>query len=142
MTVRRSESVNNADRIVQEHRQLSAMLRELGQAQDAATIARLAVGLHGMLAGHFIREEAEDGLREAVLRASPHLIDRLEGIIAEHPGLLKAVRDLAEMATGASHPAPQLSAAVTGVVEQLRDHEGRESGLLSAALWDDVGGEG
>ena len=142
MTVRRTKSVSNADRIVHEHRQLSGMLRELGQAHEPAAIARLAAALHGMLAGHFVREEAVDGLREAVLRASPHLVDRLEGIIAEHPALLRAVAGLAEMAAEQSTTGVQIAAAVKAVIEQLRDHEGRESGLLSAALWDDVGGEG
>lgn len=142
MTVRRSESANNADRIVHEHRQLAGMLRELAEADDAPTIARLAVGLHAMLAGHFVREEADDGLREAVLRASPHLIDQLEDIIAEHPALLDAVRGLAEAAAAGSQGQARLSATVADLIGQLRDHEGRESGLLSAALWDDVGGEG
>ena len=142
MTFRRTESANNADRIVHEHRQLAAMLRELGQAADPATIAAMAVELHGMLAGHFVREEADDGLREAVLRASPHLVDRLEGIISEHPALLRSVADLAELAADAASAASDIAASVSGVIEQLRDHEGRESGLLSAALWDDVGGEG
>lgn len=142
MTIRRADSTANAARIVDEHRQLAGRLRDLAQVKDPARIAALASELHDLLAGHFVREEAADGLRAAVLRTSPHLVDRLEGIIGEHVSLLAATVALRELAGADGASAEDVRAASGALIEKLRDHEARESSLLSTALWDDVGGEG
>ncbi len=141
MTVRRAEPPTNAARIVDEHRALAGLLRELSQANDAPSIATAAGALNGLLCEHLPHEESPDGLRAAVLRASPHLYDRLDSILAEHLALLKGVANLRDLA-GSGANLEGLKAAAEDVIANLRDHEARESQLLSAALWEDMGGEG
>ncbi len=141
MTVRRAEPAANAARIVDEHRQISGLLGQLAKANDADTIASVAGALYDLLCEHLPHEESETGLRAAVLGASPHLYERLDAILAEHPALLKSVLKLRDEAS-VGGDVDALSAAAAGVVAALRDHEARESQLMSAALWEDVGGEG
>ncbi len=135
MTSRDTKSGRYTAILVQEHRHLAGELRKLGLTCDRTEITVIADRLRAMLAGHFAREEAPGGLRAAVTRSAPDMRDDLDDIMAEHSALIELVQELHAQSTASDAADEAIVSLAATLVCRLRDHEQRESSLLTAALW-------
>ncbi len=118
--------------IAQEHAQLERLTQRLRAARDAEAAAAALEELQAHLAGHFAREEAEDGLHGLVVARAPRFREPFREIAAEHGRILSALGALlAAVKAGGVPDAPGEAARLAA---QLRAHEERESGITRDAL--------
>lgn len=116
----------------------------LDQLEAAAARPDQAVGLlealRAALEAHFADEEGEEGLARAVGASAPWSLRRLEGLLAEHRDLLEAAdRLLARARALLAGPITEFAGETRALLRRLRQHEERETALLSDAVHQDVG---
>ncbi len=140
MTARHGDSGDQTAVIVEDHRHLAGELRDLSETTNRAEIATIVNRLGTMLPAHFDREEAPEALRGAVSRSSPQLSGRLEAILGEHGALTELLTALKTSVDDGSVPDAAVVDLARRFLEQMRNHEARESALLTDALWGGRGG--
>jgi isocitrate lyase len=118
--------------IAEDHVQLERISQRVRAAKDAPGLALAAEDLSLQLAGHFAREEAEDGLHGLVVSRAPQHRGAFLEIAAEHRRLLSEARSLAERARAGQ--AAEVAAEMARLAARLQQHEERENALTRAAL--------
>ncbi|HSB20917.1 MAG TPA: isocitrate lyase [Anaeromyxobacteraceae bacterium] len=118
--------------IAEDHVQLERLSQRVRAARDAPGLALAAEDLSLQLAGHFAREEAEDGLHGLVVSRSPQHRGAFLEIAAEHRRLLAEARAVAERARAGQ--VAEVAAEMARLAARLQQHEERENALTRAAL--------
>lgn len=127
--------------IAEEHRALRALLERLEATADPEALHRRLGELRRLLALHFAREEAPDGLHRAIDGSASHLTVSVQGLFEEHREYLAELERLAVKALAiVDGPVAELRRGVAGLCRKLHEHEAAETELLSGALYDDLGG--
>lgn len=127
-------------RIADEHRALEEAVERLGKTTDPHKLIPRLEKLRHQLEHHFASEEALDGLREDVTTVAPFLLGSLDKIFEEHAQFLDAI-DAVDAKTRAcvEGPLAEILDDVLVLIRRLRDHEERETELLSDAYYIDYG---
>jgi len=127
--------------IAEEHRTLRTLVERLEATADPEALHRRLDELRGLLALHFAREEAPDGLHRAIDGSAPHRTVSVQGLFEEHREYLAELARLAEEARAlVAGPVAALREGVAELCRKLHEHEAAETELLSGALYDDLGG--
>ncbi len=130
------------DRIVEEHRRLRLLLDRVEVIDAPARLAGELRELRTLLIDHFEGEEADDGLHEAVGRATPHLLPAVQHLFDEHRVFLTDLDSLIRLARRlAAGPMAELADGVAHLAERLRAHEARENDLFGESVYADVGSQ-
>lgn len=115
---------------------------EKGSHTWSSELSQRLVTLHDELFRHF-RFEDEGGMVEELSVAHPRFADRINEVVAEHPQMLKAVRgimvDALSYSEGEKPEDPQLRRRVLAVLDQLAEHERKETDLIQRAEYRDTG---
>jgi len=121
--------------LVDEHRQLTALLQRLAEHRSIVGLVPLLEELHTMLITHFAHEQFPGGLYECLGVRSPSRHETLRALVREHCVLLSTARGLLERARTAA-PADEgaLLDDVAALVEQLREHEEKEYRLAASQV--------
>lgn len=127
--------------IAEEHRTLRTLLERLEATTDLQVLLPRLDELRRLLARHFAREEAPDGLHRVVDGSAPHLTVSVQGLFEEHRECLAELERLASKAhVIVEGPLAELRRGVADLCRQLHEHEAAETELLAGALYDDLGG--
>ena len=145
-----------AAQVLEEHEHLRELIADLKSFLEAprpkvgekgahtwsSELSSRLVKLHDELFRHF-RFEEEGGMVEDLTLAHPRFSDRIEDVVAEHPRMLKAVRDIMVDALayseGEKPEDPQLRRRVLTVLDELHEHEKKETDLIQRAEYRDTG---
>jgi hypothetical protein len=114
-----------------DHHDLAQITERVRGARDAATLASSIEDLATFLAGHFEREERDQGIFGIL--AQRGVSDQVDGMLAEHRRILRDVRNLAQSAREGLG-APQVGERAAAIAAELRDHEAREHAMAERAL--------
>lgn len=129
--------------IEEEHRLLRHAVYRLRHTRDMRALVPLLDELHQVLALHFAREEAADGLHLAVERVAPHKANQVDELFREHRELLAEVEALAASAREyLEGPLAAVLAGVRDITNRLHEHERAETDLFSEAVTEDLGASG
>ena len=138
MTSDRTPSPKERKQILEEHRQITERnpkIRDLGELSE-----RLSV-LEPLLERRFRREEEQNGLHEDIRTRSPRLLGGLSQLVGEHRELLQMVALLrARIRESPERSLEAIQAQWREFLEQLSDHEARETELFLDSILTDVGG--
>lgn len=121
-----------AEIIVDDHGELVGLFIALQRVESPLQAVAIVDELEPILAAHFEREEAEDGVFAAVRGRRPEDAEILDRFIEEHKAFLAAlqrVRTAGEI--GAMAEARELG-------EALAAHESEESEMVLSALYEDL----
>jgi hypothetical protein len=126
--------------IQDEHTRLKEVLEQISHTTDLQILVPLLQDLRTILLGHFRHEEQDGGLHSAVSEPHPHLRDQVDGVLGEHRTLLDSLdsilgtaREVLEVTT------PNILLDVANMTRKLRDHDIRETELLTDAKYIDLG---
>jgi len=122
-------------RLAEEHREVKGILRALGGCTGMSEAVGLLDELGALLEHHFKAEEGPGGLEDLIGPSAPHVTDRLQTLMDEHPAILAMARDLRARLNACSQD-------VGALIRKLSEHESRECALLSDAFYIDLGGSG
>ena len=145
-TSRTPRPPRTARTVAEEHRVLHALRAEIEAVFKGKTLRResgldvVAVrldALRGPLCAHFDEEERA-GLFERVEEQAPEQAPACERLRREHEGLLVRLDALRD-ATPEARRGPEWARGVRSFLDELGDHEARETDLLVRSL-DDSGG--
>lgn len=129
-----------APRIAAEHRALGATVHRLETTIDLRLLLPLLGELRAQLEAHFASEEGEDGLEEAIGADAPHLLASLQHIFEDHRAFLAQLDALSvKIRACLDGPVAEILGAAGELSRALREHEERETELLSDALYTDFG---
>lgn len=144
------------EEVLEQHRELNQMVSDLrlfllqprpdvgqkGCHVWAAELAARLVTLHDSLFRHF-RFEEEGGMVEDVALRHPRASDAIDGIVAEHPVMLRELRRLMTAtltySEGHSPEDPTLRGRVGKLLDCLEKHERNETELLQCLESQDLG---
>ena len=145
-----------AAQVLEEHEHLRELIADLktfleaprpkigekGSHTWSSELSQRLVTLHDELFRHF-RFEDEGGMVEELTVAHPRFADRINEVVAEHPQMLKAVRsimvDALSYSEGEKPEDPKLRRRVLAVLDQLAEHERKETDLIQRAEYRDTG---
>jgi hypothetical protein len=136
-----------AQHLLAEHRRLDQLMHRTiitlpgwEEADAVDWLPRTVGGLQAIrqeVARHFRDEEAGGCLEEAVANC-PSLAAEADGLLHEHPGLLKALDDLIARYEQLVEPTPEhgraLAEELRAVLKKLRQHEALENRLIERAF--------
>ena len=143
-------------KVLEEHRQLNAMVADLrlflaeprpavgqkGAHTWSTKLARHLVRLHDALYLHF-REEEEGGMMEELTEAHPRATGAVEGLIGDHEEILRGLRRCTAGAMKYSEgrePADAgLRRRLTRILDCLHEHEVAETDLIQRLEYEMVG---
>jgi len=130
----------NAKRIAEEHKILGETLKRLEATTDPRLLLECLEDFRGQLERHFANEEGHDGLEEVVGKPAPHLLGSVEEIFDEHRQFLTSIDDLiARTKVLVADPMTGILRDVEALAGRLREHEERETELVSDAIYTDLG---
>ncbi|MBI5067981.1 MAG: isocitrate lyase [Deltaproteobacteria bacterium] len=117
--------------IAQDHALVERLNQRLRAARDPDTAESALEELTAHLAGHFAREEAEDGLHGLVAARAPQYRDAFREIAEDHERILESIRNLGtRLRAGVADPAYESR----HLAALLREHEDREGEVTRRAL--------
>ena len=142
--------------VLEEHRQLNAMVADLRQFLESprpevgqkgahswsTKLTTRMVALHDALYRHF-QEEEEGGMMEELMEAHPRATGAVEGLVLEHEQILKDMRRCSsaamEYADGVEPNNPALRQRITDLLDCLHQHEVEETDLIQRLEYEMVG---
>ena len=140
--------------ILDEHRQVMLLVARVDECacadvrRDKAWGTDLAGRVGGLLAQlelHF-SGDVEVSMFEELAQSAPHLIGKLEALVAEHPQILADFRKVAETAVEVdltdSDAGVRLAMMARKAIARLRRHEAEENEIIIRAIWEDIGAGG
>jgi Hemerythrin HHE cation binding domain len=131
--------VRGYESIAAEHRALGEALGTLEGARDPGEVLSRLDDLRGLLEEHFAGEEADDGLPGLVGTSAAYLLASMQTILDEHQLFLADLAELADQARACVEAGAELRHGIAGFAERLRDHERRETSLVTDAVNTDLG---
>lgn len=81
-----------------EHREIGALIAELGRTKQPKPLVDLLEVLHGKLAAHFAREQGSGGYYDVVGMAAPRFTEQVRELTMDHARILSAVQDTIDRA--------------------------------------------
>ncbi len=127
--------------LLHQHRDLRRLFNEVeAAATRPGEVMPLLETLREALRAHFVDEEGEGGLADAVRASAPWSLRRLDDLLAEHRELLEAAdRLLARGRALLAGPLAEFAGETRALLRRLRQHEARETEVLSDAVHHDIG---
>ena len=147
---------NWMEAVLEEHRQLRAMIAEIrdflrqprpvvgeqGAHTWASELAQWMVKLHDGLFRHF-RYEEQSGMAEDITLRHPRTASEVDRLMAEHPQMLADIRQLMaealDYSEGHTLENPALRKRVEEVLDTLVEHECAETKLIQLSELLEVG---
>jgi len=134
------------DLLLEEHKQLRALLGELGQmlahrSDPIQTVTAKLQQLNDQIDTHFHAEEASDCFPELVTN-SPRVSDRVTLLLGEHGELRVAIHEIlqeARQCTGTDEDWTRLVSGFEQFAARLMAHERTENELVQEVFTDDIG---
>lgn len=118
-----------------EHRRVMKLVDRLAVHDSMSGLLPLLDELRTLLIVHFAREQLPDGFYEALGKRAEDRRDEMQTLINDHGAILSSLNALLEDATTVDPDVEaDVLARVTGLVEQLRDHELREHHFAEAVM--------
>lgn len=140
MTKRARQSETHRE-IEEEHRILGEILGEIVAIEEITRLRPLLDDLRVLLVSHFAREEADDGFYRVVEEFGPHLLPRVQHVLDEHRTFMTDVeRLITDIDACLDGPVAEIRKGVETLAAGLREHEERETDLLSEAFYTELGG--
>ena len=133
------DSEQHARALDREHCRMKALLQLLGTATSAESLAPPLQELLALLRVHFAREEGDEGLHNIVQARAPRLGHAVTPLLREHEILVNQGAQLLAFCEQANKLTTALRHDVARLIEQLRQHEQRETALLQDALLIELG---
>ena len=128
---------------IEDHHALNVILGRVLGTRDLDLLVPLLGELKRLLEEHFSREEKDDGLFQMVRERAPQHLEEIEALQKEHPLFLAMVRDLEEKTRACiDGPMNEIMSGISKLCQDLQIHETRENGVLSDALYRDLGDAG
>lgn len=128
------------EQIAGEHKALGDSLERLEKTTDLHLVLPRLEKLRSQLEHHFAGEEASGGIAADVRRNAPYLLASLEKVFAEHRVFLADVDALHEKTRACLEgPVAEILREISSLARRLRDHETRETELLSDVYYTDYG---
>jgi malate synthase len=115
----------------QDHQALAAITARVKAAQGLPALVAALDELSAFLAGHFEREERDEGIFGILARRGTS--EQADQLVGEHRRILSEVKNLAQGAKGGLSAAKVVERAAE-VASALRDHETREHAIAEKAL--------
>jgi len=143
MAITRPSSRNET---IKEHRELCEMVEHLrkllaeGRTSQAMIVERLQ-DLSAMLLEHFRHEETGGYFAES-LRVAPHIADRVESLLSQHPQMMDLLASLIDNSIGQEPIRQRWQKVDTGYahfVSLFLSHEAAETALLQDVHLNDLG---
>lgn len=129
------------DRIDAEHHTLRGLVDQIDGSRDLASLVPLLGELRRLLEEHFAHEEEADGMTQLVRSVVPQHMSTLDALFDEHRVFLTEVDTLRERVRAClDGPMREIFDRAHDLAQRLHDHEARETGLLSDAMYEDEGG--
>lgn len=131
------------DQIAEEHFALAITEGRLEATTDPHQLLPRLEKLHEQLEHHFASEEASDGIRRDVSRSAPYMLDSLSKVFDEHRELLAEAEALRKRTRAlVEGPLAEILRDVAALVRRLREHEAKETELVSDVFYTDFGESG
>ncbi|MCB9886629.1 MAG: hemerythrin domain-containing protein [Planctomycetes bacterium] len=128
------------DQILDDHRQIGALLSQVPSAGSTARTVDLLQTLVPLLRRHFQEEEAEiSGLHAVIQRRTPHLVYALQDLKRDHTDLLQAAQELLDLANSPDADEAQLQRRGRALKDGIAAHETKETELFVDSIWTDLG---
>ncbi len=142
--------------VLEEHRQLNAMVADLRRFLEAprpevgrkgahawsTEITRRLVRLHDALFRHF-REEEEGGMMEELTEAHPRATGAVEGLVHDHVEILRDMRRCStaamEYSDGIEPADAGLRRRIARILDCLHEHEVAETDLIQRLEYEMIG---
>ncbi len=126
--------------VFDEHAELRDVIVQMQETADLGILCGLLERLHALLQTHFEREEHDEGMLRMVGDAPPEQRRAAKELIAEHPRILSAVRDLIERVQADDQlPVAAVESEATAILKRLNEHDTRETELLRETISMDLG---
>ena len=144
------------EKVLEEHRQLNAMVADLRLFLEAprpevgqkgahvwsTELTRRLVQLHEALFCHF-REEEEGGMMEELTEAHPRATGAVAGLVQEHEEMLRDLRRCTsgamEYSDGVEPDDAALRRRITCILDCLHKHEVAETDLIQRLEYEEIG---
>lgn len=134
------EAKPSLSQIAEEHKALGDSVARLEKTTDPHQILPRLEKLKSQLEHHFESEEGSDGVRDDIESHAPYLLPSLQKIFEEHREFLAEIDALkAKTEALVEGPVAEVLHDTVGLMRRLRDHEARESELLSDVYYTDYG---
>ena len=141
MSKEKNSHSGSADEITSEHERVRALLRRLAERDDLGELAKIAVELQSLLRSHFAHEESADGLHQIIGFSTPWNLRQVDDLVAEHSSIVELVDALVAGAESAEDRGAVFRTRAD-LNALLKQHEARETELLSEAMNTELGGRG
>ena len=116
-----------------DHQNLNGVLKQVQDASDLQRLHPLLTNLQELLERHFFAEEDHDGLFDAIESKAPRLCMKVEECRQDHRELQGFLDQLINQAVA-------MQCDTKRFLQQLRDHEAKETELLNDSMYLDLGG--
>lgn len=137
-----SPRVGGVEGILDAHRTIQDLTRQLEEAGDLIGVQDLLKALRALLVPHFAEEEAPDGFFDLVRGVTSRHLAKLRQLEEEHVALLDHVDAIADQVRASlAGPVAEVLRETARLVQRVRAHEACESALLVEALYVDVGAQ-
>jgi hemerythrin-like domain-containing protein len=130
----------STEHLLEEHRQIHAIARQIQDAGDRNTVLPLLPELLARLERHFAGEEAPDGLFDMIRTTAPERQNSVKELEIQHRDLLTALRELIERWQPEGSEADRETVVLAHrIADDLRNHEATENNLFLDVLNTDIG---
>jgi hypothetical protein len=128
------------EQIVAEHRRIRDLTRQMDDAGDLRELLTRLAELRSALVGHFLSEEAAEGLYDMIRSMAPRLLGRMAQLEKEHPTFLADIDALAAGARAClAGPVAEVLGEAQALSRRLRNHEAAEDEVMLDTLYNDLG---
>jgi pyruvate,orthophosphate dikinase len=126
--------------VFDEHAELRDVIVQMQETADLGILCGLLERLHALLHTHFEREEHDEGMLRMIGDASPEQRRAAKELLAEHPRILSAVRDLIERVQANDDlSVAAVESEATDILKRLNEHDTRQTELLRDTISSDLG---
>jgi hemerythrin len=128
--------------IEDDHRQIRALLMDLGAAADLSRMLEVVDTLHPILVEHFQREEEPEGLYAEIRQLRPEFDGKLKALERQHALFLDMIRRLRSSISTVAEQLDRLSEVKSALIASVDEHEQTETNLMLDAYYLDLGDSG
>jgi Hemerythrin HHE cation binding domain len=136
----RSAIDGTASGILDTHRRIREMARELEETRDLVTLLARLHAFRSVLVAHFLEEETPGGLFDLIRESRSRHLGRVGEFEQEHGAFLDQIDGLADRSRAClAGPVAEILRLAGQLVGRVRDHETRENDILLDTLYEEVG---
>lgn len=131
------------DQIAADHHNIRVTIDQLLQVSEFPLVIGQLRRLRTELVDHFKLEEGADGLAQAIGKTAPNSLNKLARLFEEHAEFLDAIEGLITQTNACLNgPVAEIHSGIRRLCADLEAHEATETGLISDAMFTDLGTSG